>query len=166
MADFLDGKVYRIDAAVAGLAWSFTVDLPFVTQSTPGFTLADCLIFLRLYPLVDRGKTLQPISNTPAVTLSLGSGLTRMTNADPLLDGNRADTQIGTLVITPQQCTTLIAGGTYRFVGYEWRATLASGGIVAAPTQQGEKGPYEGKFGLTLPGISGEALALIKAGTA
>jgi|GEM_PF-6740300 len=166
MADFLDGKVYKTDAAVAGLGFTFSVDLAEVTAFTPLFTLVDCAIALRLYPLVDRGKTLQPISTTPAVTLSLGSGLTRMVNADPLLGGNRADTQIGTLVITPQQCTTLIAGGTYRFVGYEWRATLASGSIVAAPTQQGEKGPYEGKFGLTLPGISGEALALIKAGTA
>lgn len=165
MTDFLDGQVYHIDAAVAGLGWTFSVDLAKVVAFTPLFTLVDCTIALKLYPLVDRGKTLLPISSTPAVTLSLGSGLTRMVNADPLLSGNRADTQIGTMVITPGQCTTLIAGGTYRFVNYQWRVTLADGGTIAAPTQQGGKGDYDGRFGLTLPGISGEALALIKAAT-
>jgi hypothetical protein len=152
MADSLNGKVFATDAAVAGFGWEFTVDLAEVQKYEPAYTLENCAIQLKLYPLADRAKTLAPLSITPALTLSLGQGLTRVAD-----DGNQPDTQYGTLVITPQQSATLLGDATYRLVAYQWRVEVG-GVILASAISEG----YDGRFGLALPGYTAEALERLR----
>lgn len=155
MADSLNGKVFAIDAAIAGFSWEFRLG----PDGAALYDLVDCAIALKFYPLADRSRTLEPVSTTPAVTLSIGNGLERIVDADPELDGNQPSVQRGTLRLTPTQAATLLGDQKYRFASYQWRVTLAGGGPILA-TAIGDG--YDGRVGLCLPGYGLEALERLR----
>jgi hypothetical protein len=149
VADFLNGNVYSTDAAVAGLGWSFTIDLAAQQKYGSTIDLEDCAIEFKIYRLADT-RSLAPTTDAPLLTLTLGNGLERATN-EPAL-------QEGTLVITPVQSQGLLEDDTYRFFAYQWRVLIDGGETIAAPVG----GDFEGQFGLAKPGWIQAALARLR----
>lgn len=135
MADDLNGKTYYAGAAIAGLSWSFTRPSGDTTTDYTG-----CAIALRIFEQSSKGV---PVSNTPALSLSLTSGLTRITNT--------ASSQAGRLEINSSQVGTLLGTAVAKRFGYTWSITPTGGAPLRAPLGEG----YDGWFILAQEGYAG-----------
>ena len=69
MTDALNGKTVLVGAGLAGLTWRFT--RPSADTAT---NYTNAAISVRFFEL---DKKFKPISTTPALSLSIGSGITR-----------------------------------------------------------------------------------------
>ena len=156
MADYLDGKIYPVGTAgLEGIEYTFTRAL----DGTPP-DLTNAAIALRIYKLEgvvkftadgipDKTRALPPVAGGPALTLALGTGLTRSTNT--------ADTQTVAVQITQAQLSTLLGAGVAAAFCYQWVITPVGHGPASKPLSEG----YDGVFGLVREGYSLEAAAKV-----
>ena len=154
MADALDGKIYPVGTAgLEGMIYDFTQG-----QEKDEPSLTDCAIYLRIFKLSgqvkftaegipDKTRALPPESATPSLTLSVGSGLTRVVN--------QAKHQTGSIKITAAQLITLLGTDNLGAYAYFWVITPATNGPSAKPLTEG----YDGVFGLVKEGYSLNAAA-------
>lgn len=153
MADNLDGKVYPVGgAALTGLQYTLTD----ASDATP--TLVDAAISLRIFALTGtvkittegvldtKTRELPPTNATPDLTLTVGSGLTRTTNGE--------NSQVGDILITKAQLTTLLGSAVLKAFSYTWVLTPVGVQDTARPLGDG----YDGVFALGREGYSLDAL--------
>ena len=142
MTDALSGKTVLVGAALAGLRWEFTRPS---ADTTTAYT--NSVISVRLFEL---DKKFKPLSTTPALALTINSGLTRTTNT--------ATTQTGLLQITPQQLATLLGTAEAKYFAYAWYVQPPGYEAVRAFVGDG----YDGRFLLAKEGYAGSADGEIK----
>ena len=142
MTDALSGKTVLVGAALAGLRWEFT--RPSADTTT---VYTNSVISVRLFEL---DKKFKPLSTTPALALTINSGLTRTTNT--------ATTQTGLLQITPQQLATLLGTAEAKYFAYAWYVQPPGYEAVRAFVGDG----YDGRFLLAKEGYAGSADGEIK----
>lgn len=135
MADDLNGKTYYAGAAIGGLSWSFTRPAGDTTTNYTG-----CSISLRIFEQSAKGV---PVLNTPVLSLSLASGLTRVTDT--------ASSQTGRLEIGTSQVNTLLGAAVAKRFGYVWIITPVGGVPLRAPLGQG----FDGWFVIAQEGYAG-----------
>jgi hypothetical protein len=157
--DALDGKIYPVGtAAMTGLNWSFTV----AEDDTTTPTLVDCALAFRIFELSGtpkleslalgpKARALAPASASPALVLTLSSGLSRTTNM--------AKSQIGTLTITDGQLEALL-GATAVIKGFRYKWIITPVGANPVATHIG--GGYDGIFALGREGYGLDALAAVR----
>jgi len=142
VTDALSGKTVLVGAALAGLRWEFT--RPSADTTT---VYTNSVISVRLFEL---DKKFKPLSTTPALALTINSGLTRTTNT--------ATTQTGLLQITPQQLATLLGTAEAKYFAYAWYVQPPGYEAVRAFVGDG----YDGRFLLAKEGYAGSADGEIK----
>jgi hypothetical protein len=154
--DDLDGKVYPVGTAgLVGLNYSFTRP---AEDTTTDYT--DAAIALRIFELngepkiidgaiSDKTRQLPPLSPTPALVLTVGSGLERTTNTD--------DTQAGKISLTPGNLETLLGTNTLRAFSYFWVITPTGFQVATKPLGDG----YDGVFALAVEGYTLAALGKV-----
>jgi hypothetical protein len=154
--DDIDGKVFAVGtAAITGQRWTFTRPEADTTTVYTGAAIALRIFALNGSPKISGGeitektRQLPPTSSTPALTLTLGSGLTRTTDT--------ASTQSGLLTITDQQLEALLGSATLRAFSYLWVVTPANANPLSKPLGEG----YDGVFALAAEGWTLEALAKV-----
>jgi hypothetical protein len=149
MADFLDGKIYTVGTSgLEGLIYDFTQP---VEKDEP--SLVNAAIALRVWKLAgtvkfstdgipDKTRALPPASSTPSIILTVGNGLTRISN--------QAKHQSGSIQFTPAQLVTLLGTDTVAAFSYLWVITPVTNGPAARPLGFG----YDGVFGLVKEGYT------------
>ena len=142
MTDALNGKTVLVGAALSGLRWEFTRPS---NDTTTVYT--NSTISVRLFEL---DKKFKPISTTPALSLAIGSGLTRSTNT--------ATTQAGLLTITANQLVTLLGTAEAKNFAYAWYVQPPGYESVRAFVGDG----YDGRFVLAKEGYAGSSDGEIK----
>lgn len=142
MTDALNGKTVLVGAALSGLRWEFTRPS---NDTTTVYT--NSTISVRLFEL---DKKFKPISTTPALSLAIGSGLTR--------SANTATTQAGLLTITANQLVTLLGTAEAKNFAYAWYVQPPGYEPVRAFVGDG----YDGRFLLAKEGYAGSSDGEIK----
>lgn len=148
MADTLDGKTLNSGAGSPPLQWSFT--RPTVDTTT---VYTDAAIALVIFTTDSLKASALPSPITPALTLSIGSGLTRTIDTD--------SSQVGRISITASQLTTLRGSNNRAQCRYYWRVTPV--GAEAFTAFVNEEGGYDGVFFVVAPGFAGVDPATVKA---
>ena len=149
MSNILQGKTLNSGADSPPMKWTFT--------RPTGDTEIDytgAAIRLLVFPATTLKENALPTdANTPALTLSIGSGLTRETNTPSV--------QAGTLTFTSSQLVTLL--GTANRGQYRFLMDVQPSGGSRFTSFVGEIGGYDGIFYVTRPGFAGVDPALVKA---
>ena len=148
MTDTLDGKTLNSGAGSPPLQWSFTRP---TADTTTDYT--DAAIALVIYTTDTLKANAAPLPTTAALTLSIGSGLVRNTNA--------ADSQVGRIVITAAQLTTLLGSNNRQQCRYFWQVTPVGAEPFTAFVNE-ETGGYDGIFYVVAPGYAGVDPAAVK----
>lgn len=134
MNDDLNEKTYYTGTPIAGLSWSFTRPTGDTRTVYTG-----CAIALRIFRQSAKGV---PTSQTPTLSLSLTSGLNRVTDT--------ASLQAGTLEINT---TNLLGDAIAARFGYVWSITPVGGAPLRAPMGGG----FDGWFVIAQEGYAGAA---------
>ena len=149
MANILQGKTLNSGADSPPLQWAFTRP---EADTTTDYTGA--AIRLLVFPAAGLKENALPTdADDPALTLSLGSGLTRTTDT--------ASLQAGVLTFTSIQLKNLLGAaqrGQYRFF-----LDIEPSGAARFTSFVGEEGGYDGVFFVVKPGFAGVDPALVKA---
>ena len=137
--DDLNGKTATLGAALPPLTWSFT--------RPAGNTSIDYLnaaVSLKIFELDKTDSKAVPQSDTPVLTLALGTGLVKTTNTSAL--------QEGTVLITKDQMDALLgATAKIKQFSYVWTVTPTGG----APVRGFLGDDYGGRFSITREGYFG-----------
>jgi len=138
VSDFLNGKTYLAGVAgIAGLRWSFT------RSTTDTTDYLNSAIALRVFELDSKGN---PLSDIPALSLSLSNGIIRTTNTSV--------SQAGVLSIDANQCNNLLGAiAKKKQFSYVWIVTPSGGVPLRNPLGEG----YSGRFYLVKEGYAGIA---------
>jgi hypothetical protein len=147
MADVLNNSVYSLTGIdLAGLVATFSSDDIVLTDATYALEIYKLDGALQVVTeggaevISTKTRKLPPLSATPNLTLTVGSGIT--------VDTNTATLQELTFTITAAQLTTLLGSGTSAAYRYFWQITPSGGATQARPLGGG----YDGVFGLVAPG--------------
>lgn len=125
--DSLNGQTFFQGTAIALKQWTFTRAT--LDATTP---LTGSAITLDFY--LERAES-------PLLSLSIGSGLTRVTNTDTV--------QSGTLVVTPEQVDTLLGDNRSRKILYRWTIEAPGYEPVTGTISQG----YSGFITVAVPSL-------------
>jgi hypothetical protein len=142
VTDALNGKTVLVGAGLAGLTWAFTRPS---ADTVTNYTNAS--ISVRFFEL---DKKFKPISTTPALSLSIGSGITRSTNT--------ASSQAGLFQVTAAQLGTLLGTAEAKNFAYVWYIQPVGYEAVRAFVGDG----YDGRFLLAKEGYAGSQYGEIK----
>jgi hypothetical protein len=148
VADDLDGKTLNSGAGSPPLGWAFTRAAGDTATNYTGAAIA-----LVIYGTDSLKATAQP-TESPVLTLSIGSGLTKTTN-DP-------DLQEGTITFTAANLTTLRGAVQRAQFRYFWKVT-PTGAADAFTAFVNETGGYDGVFFVQAPGWAGVDPGTVKA---
>ena len=148
MTDTLDGKTLNSGAGSPPLQWTFTRP---TADTTTVYT--DAAIALVIHTTDSLQASAAPSPTTAALTLTIGSGLTRSTNA--------AGSQVGRISITAAQLTTLRGTNNRQQCRYYWRVTPVGAEPFTAFVNEATGG-YDGVFYVVAPGYAGVDPAKVK----
>lgn len=125
MADVLGNRTYLAGAAITAKHFTFTRSAQ-DTASTSPTDYTDSDVELVLYN--------SPTAASPTLTLTVGSGLTKVTNT--------ADVQTVALTISEGQVATLLGAADSVTVAYAWSITPTGGVPIRAEKGAGVNGSF------------------------
>jgi hypothetical protein len=154
MANILQSQTLNAGADSPPLSWTITRP---ATDTTTSYV--DAAVRLLVFPAADAvGKVVKPEAlpvnvTTPALTLSIGSGLTRTTNTASVIGG--------LITITSSQLTTLL-GATANRGQYRFFFDVQPVGFSRFTAFVGDTAAYDGIFYVVRPGFAGMDQSLVK----